>query len=119
MPVPLFWLFLPLPASLCRMDATFGQRLQAARKRAGYRTQQDLGDVVGRSGKTVRNWETGRAVPDHAMRETLHRLLGEFDQDGDPVESAIRRSELSAHRQYEVLSVYTRNLHEQRAEAAV
>lgn len=100
------------------MDATFGQRLQAARKRAGYRTQQALGDAVGRSGKQVRNWETDRMEPPYDVLLNLRRLLGDFDQEGDPVERAIRASELDDWRQNRVVSEYQRHLHEQRAEAA-
>ena len=100
------------------MTETFGQRLQAARKAAGYRTQEALGDAIGVSGKTIRNYEGSRTRPDAGTLVNLRRLLGEFDVQGDPVEVAVRQSELIEWRQDAVLSTYKRNLHEQREERA-
>lgn len=96
------------------MQETFGQRLQAARKAAGFRTQESLGDAIGVSGKTIRNYEGGKTHPDAGTLARLRRLLGEFDVQGDPVEVAVRQSELIEWRQDAVLSTYKRNLHEQR-----
>src|SRR5688572_8588120 len=99
------------------MEGTYGQRLQAARKMAGYKTQQALGDVIGVSSKTIRNYKTGATSPDAATKATLRRLLGDFDDPGDAVESAIRRSELTDWRKAAVISEYQRHLYEQRAQA--
>lgn len=100
------------------MRETFGQRLQAARKAAGYRTQDSLGDAIGTSGKTIRNYEGDKYRPPADALAKLRRLLGEFDVEGDPVEVAVRQSELIEWRQDAVLSTYKRNLHEQREERA-
>lgn len=97
---------------------TFGQRLQAARKRAGYRTQDALGDVVGVSGRTVRNYENDKTMPDLATLTRLRELLGEFDVEGDPVESAVRQSRLIEWRQNAVITEYQKHLYEQAREEA-
>lgn len=97
-------------------EDTYGARLQIARKRAGYKTQQQLADIVGVSGKTIRNYETGKTAPDVAMRDKLRRLLGNFDAEGDQVEAAIRNSELVEWRQDTVVGFYKRNLAEQQEE---
>lgn len=96
------------------MEETYGSRLQAARKRAGIRSQEALGDLVGVSGKTIRNYETGRTNPDADMRDKLREVLGHFDAAGDAVEVAIAQSELVDWRQDAVRSVYRKNLSEQR-----
>lgn len=95
------------------MEPTFGERLAAARKRAGFATQQSLGDLIGVAGRTVRNWETGKTSPDVAMLSRLREELGAFDSAGDPVEVAVRESRLTEDRQYVVLGVYKRELREQ------
>lgn len=96
------------------MEETYGSRLQAARKRAGIRSQEALGDAVGVSGKTIRNYETGRTKPDAEMRGRLREILGQFDAEGDAVEVALANSELVDWRQDAVRSVYRKNLSEQR-----
>lgn len=96
------------------MDQTFGQRLQAARRRAGYKSQQALGDVIGVAGRTIRNYETDATTPDLVTLENLRRVLGNFDiEGGDPVEAAVKSSRLTEDRQYVVLSVYKKQLREQ------
>lgn len=98
------------------MDDTFGTRLQIARKRAGFKTQQQLADALGVSSRTVRNYETNETRPDVTVLDTLRKLLGNFDAGGDPVEAAIRNSELVEWRQDTVVGFYKRNLAEQREE---
>lgn len=98
------------------MEPTFGERLQAARKRAGFRTQQALGDVLGRSARTIRNWETDKTLPDVADLAELRQVLGNFDTDTDPVESAVRASRLTEDRQYVVIATYKRELRQQSEE---
>ena len=95
------------------MEPTFGERLQAARKRAGYRTQQALGDVMGRSPRTIRNWETDKTLPDVADLAELREVLGNFDSGVDPVEVAVRASRLTEDRQYVVIATYKRELRQQ------
>lgn len=118
---PQNWLFLPQPATVGHMNGdgghmadTFGARLQAARKRAGIKSQEALGDLVGVSGKTIRNYETNKTRPDAATIDALRRHLGHFDAEGDAVEVAIANSELTDWRQDAVRSVYRKNLAEQR-----
>lgn len=100
-----------------RVDPMFGERLQAARKRAGYRTQQALGDVIGVSGRTIRNWETDKTHPDANDLAALRRAVGTFDVAGDPVEVAMRESRLTEDRQYVVLAAYKRELRQQDEES--
>ncbi len=100
------------------MDDTFGTRLQIARKRAGIRTQEALGDLVGVSAKTIRNYETNKTRPvDPAILDALREHVGEFDLPGDPVEAAVRASRLTEDRQYVVLGTYKRQLREQDEES--
>ena len=96
------------------MNETYGSRLQAARKSAGYRSQQALGDLVGVSGKTIRNYETDAHLPPADMRQRLREVLGRFDADGDAVEVALANSELIDWRQDAVRAEYRRHLAEQR-----
>lgn len=96
------------------METSYGKRLQAARKEAGYRTQEALGDQIGRSGRAVRNWETGANTPDDAIKAELRRLLGPFDSEGDPVEVAIKQSGLTEDRQHDVIGYYLKRVREQR-----
>lgn len=92
---------------------TFGERLQAARRRAGYRTQEALGDRVGVRGRTIRNYETGKTRPDPATLELLISVLGDFTADRDPVETAVYESRLTEDRQHVVIGTYKRELREQ------
>lgn len=80
--------------------------------------RQVIADATGVNPRTVTNWTSGATMPSGVEREALRRLLGEYDSQGDPVEVAVRGSELAEWRQDLVLSHYKRNLHEQRAEAA-
>lgn len=95
-------------------ETTFGKRLQAARKSAGYRTQEALGDALGVSGRTVRNWETDVYPVALEHRDAITRLLGSgVFAEGDPVEIAVRSSRLTEDRQYGVIGYYKRQLREQ------
>lgn len=99
-------------------QATFGKQLQAARKLAGYRSQADLADVIGISARTIRNYENDKTRPDAGNLALLRQALGDFEEEGDRVESALRHSELRAWRQNAVISEYQRHLEEQRREEA-
>lgn len=79
--------------------------------------RQAVADAAGVNTRTVTNWTSGTTMPSAREREVLRRILGEYDAQGDPVEKAVRRSELTEWRQDAVLSCYKRNLYEQRAEA--
>jgi transcriptional regulator with XRE-family HTH domain len=93
-----------------------GSALKAAMARRGY-DRSAIADATGVQVRTVTNWTSGTTMPDARERDVLHRILGEYDHEGDPVEAAVRGSELTEWRQDAVLSFYKRNLHEQRAEA--
>lgn len=95
----------------------FGRRLQAARKNKGFRTQEALGDAVGVSGRMVRHYEAGRMPPPDVLAR-LRETLGDFDAAGDPVETAIRMSELDDWRQDTVVGFYKKHLQEQRQSRA-
>lgn len=94
---------------------TTGKRLAAARKAAGFRSQESLGDQLGVSARTVRNWEIDAHSVPVEHRAKITELLGTnvFAQ-GDAVEIALANSELVDWRQDAVRSVYRKNLAEQR-----
>lgn len=94
-------------------EPTFGERLAAARRLKGFRTQEALADLIGVSSRTIRNYETGKTKPDAGTLEALQKALGAFDRSGDPVEVAVRQSQLIEWRQDAVVSFYKRNLAEQ------
>jgi transcriptional regulator with XRE-family HTH domain len=93
-----------------------GAALKAAMAKKGF-NRQTVADATGVDVRTVTNWTTGQTKPSAREHDVLHRILGEYDHGGDPVEAAVRGSELTEWRQDAVLSFYKRNLHEQRAEA--
>lgn len=102
-------------------DAALGERIRRLREQRRW-SQQQLGDLLGVSTKSVSNWERGRNIPRNSMG-ALSELFGvdiEAPAAGpaDPVEVALRQSELREWRQDRVLSEYKRNLYEQRTEAA-
>lgn len=99
------------------MEMTFGERLRAARLRAGYKTQEALGDVVGVSGRTIRNYEIGKTRPDVATLDKLREAVGDL-AGGDPVEAAVRTSSLVEWRQDDTIAHYKRHLYEQAREEA-
>lgn len=92
-----------------------GERLKAAIARARL-SRDAVADAVGVKPRTVTNWTSGSTMPQPEEREALRVLLPGYDEAGDEVEAAIRRSELIKWRQDRVLSEYERNLHEQRRE---
>lgn len=94
-------------------ETTPGKRLQAARKAAGFRTQESLGDVLGVTGRTVRYWEADKHPVPLEHRGTIAELLGNVFAEGDAVEIAVRGSRLTEDRQYVVLGVYKRELRQQ------
>lgn len=94
-----------------------GLRLKAAMAAKGY-DRRVVADAAGVKVRTVTNWTSGAHAPNARERESLRRLLGPYDSLGDPVEVAIRGSELHDWRQDAVLSFYKKNLADQRAELA-
>lgn len=94
-----------------------GSALKAAMAGQGL-NRRTIADATSVEVRTVTNWTSGQTMPNAREREVLRRILGPYDQGGEPVEVAIRGSELSEWRQDAVLSFYKRNLHEQRAEQA-
>lgn len=92
-----------------------GSRLKTAMSAKGF-DRQMVADATGVRVRTVTNWTTGSTMPSAREREDLRRLFGDYDAVGDPVEVAVRGSELSAWRQSAVLSEYQKHLHQQRAE---
>ena len=93
-------------------DAEYGERLEVARKAKGW-NQTQLGMVIGRSARMVREYEKGRRRVEPALRELIRAELGDFDAEGDPVEIAVRRSRLIEWRQGDVITTYQRHLFEQ------
>lgn len=94
-----------------------GLRLKAAMAAQG-KDRQVVADYTQVKVRTVTNWTSGATMPSDREREALRRLLGRYDDTGDPVEVAVRQSELIDWRQDAVLSTYKRNLYEQRGEVA-
>lgn len=77
-----------------------------------------IADATGVKPRTVTNWTSGVTEPLEPEKAALRRILGDYDNPGDPVEVAVRSSELLEWRQDLVLAHYKRNLHEQRAQEA-
>lgn len=95
-----------------------GRLLAAAMKRHGL-NRQAVADVANVKPRTVTNWTGGATMPSRREQEALRSsVLGNYDVQGDPVEVAVRGSELIDWRQDAVISTYKKNLHEQRSEAA-
>lgn len=72
-----------------------------------------VADAVEVKVRTVTNWTTGETLPAEQDRIKLRNLLGPYDQTGDPVEVAIRRSGLSEWRQDILIGTYKKHLYEQ------
>lgn len=97
--------------------AEHGRRLKTAMASQGH-NREVVADWTNVKVRTVTNWTSGATMPSDTEKAALRRLLGEYDSEGDPVELALRRSELHEWRQDAVLSFYKRNLHEQREDRA-
>lgn len=97
--------------------ADHGPLLKAAMARRGY-GRKDVATYVGVEVRTVTNWTSGTTMPSDRQLVKLREMLGDYDVAGDPVEVAVRSSELVKWRQDDVLTRYERNLYEQRREAA-
>ena len=111
---PVGWTFLHISTTVLRMDkAEHGRRLKAAMSRAG-KDRQAISDALDVGPRTVTNWTSGTTMPTPAQRDVLRKVLGRYDDEGDPVEVAVRGSELVEWRQDTVIGFYKRNLHEQR-----
>lgn len=89
-----------------------GARLRAAMATRGM-DRTLVADAAGVGVRTVTNWTTGKTMPSATERAALRQLLGEYDAEGDPVETAVKASRLTEDRQYVVLGVYKRELREQ------
>lgn len=78
--------------------------------------RQAIADAVRRTYRTVGYWtsRTNPTMPNGEERAILRRLLGPYDDPGDAVERAVRRSNLDDWRRDAVISFYKRNLQEQR-----
>lgn len=92
-----------------------GKRLAAAMAAKRF-DRQVIADATQRDKRTVTNWTSGKTMPSTSERIVLRRLLGDYDNPGDPVEVAIDQSELQDWRKDAVRSFYKRNLYEQRGE---
>lgn len=93
--------------------AEHGKRLRTAMAAQG-KMRADISLATGVKSRTVTNWTTGHTMPSERERLALRSLLGPYDSTGDPVELAVRGSDLVEWRQDAVMSVYRRNLSEQR-----
>lgn len=92
-----------------------GRRLKTAMAAKGLE-RQVIADATEQQVRTVTNWTSGATMPSEAARIVLRRMLGEYDTPGDPVESALRQSELIEWRRGAVLAEYQRHLYEQRTQ---
>lgn len=92
---------------------THGLRLKAAMASKRL-SREDVALAAGVTVRTVTNWTSGETKPSDRERESLRRLLGEYDSPGDPVIVAIGQSELVEWRQDAVKSTYRRHLSEQK-----
>jgi transcriptional regulator with XRE-family HTH domain len=66
---------LGLPTAGTDAEATFGERLRAARPRAGL-TQRELADQVGVGQQMVSDWESGRKKPRGRERAWIAEIIG-------------------------------------------
>lgn len=74
----------------------------------------DVATALGVSTRTVVNW-TSRSdptMPSEAIQEQLGKLLPGYADLGDPVEVAIRNSELPPHERTALIAEYQRRLYE-------
>jgi transcriptional regulator with XRE-family HTH domain len=55
---------------------SFGEDLRAARKAAGYCSQESLAEAVGVAAQSVNKWETGGNTPSFENLEKLETVLG-------------------------------------------
>lgn len=92
--------------------ADHGRRLRTAMAERGH-LREDVSAVIGVALRTVTNWTTGATMPNDQDRAKLRRLYPGYDDPGDPVEVAIRGSELTEDRQHFVIGEYKRMLREQ------
>lgn len=93
-----------------------GRLIKAAMASRGL-DRVTLADATGVKPRTITNWTSGSTMPSDRQRLALRQILGPYDSAGDPVEQAVRRSELVEWRQDAVLSTYKRHLYEQQAGA--
>ena len=96
--------------------ATHGRMLKAAMGARGL-NRTAVADVTGVQVRTVTNWTRGATMPTEAERVLLRQVLGDYDDEGDRVEAAIRGSELQPWRQAALVAEYQRHLHEQGLDA--
>lgn len=96
--------------------AEHGRRLKAAMAEHGF-DRQVIADATDVKVRTVTNWTSGQTMPPPVMLTKLRKLLGPYDDLGDPVEVALARSELPGWRQDAVRSAYRKHLHEHRSQA--
>lgn len=59
---------------ICKKDV--GKRLLLLRKEHGYKSQADLGHIIGASYQTISDWETGKALPEYDHMAHLSHLYG-------------------------------------------
>ena len=50
--------------------------IQQGRIAKGFRTQKDLAAAIGVNVSIINSYESGRAIPDHAILQRLRRVLG-------------------------------------------
>jgi putative transcription factor len=50
--------------------------IQQGRIAKGFRTQKDLAVAIGVNVSIINSYESGRAIPDHAILQRLRRVLG-------------------------------------------
>lgn len=89
-----------------------GRKLKWALADRGLSRSQ-VAEATGVRERTVTNWTSGATMPNEQQRAALKRLLGPYDDPGDPVELAVRGTGLLGWRQDAVLSVYKRHVYEQ------
>lgn len=81
-------------------------------------TNSDLATALGVSTRTIVNW-TSRSqptMPNDRLQANLAKLLPGYADQGDPVEIALRHSDLASWRQAALVAEYQRHLHEQARE---
>lgn len=96
----------------------FGARLRAARKRAGFKNQQELADALFIQRATVTAWETGRNFPalDNlsslcaVLRVDLGYLCGEYSESSESASNFCAATQLSESAYNKIIELQRREV---------
>ena len=111
------WNFLENFGRLSLVDKEEHGRLLSAAMVMQGADRQVIADATDVKPRTVTNWRSGATMPTLRQRTILREVLGPYDEaavGGDRVVAAVKASDLTEDRQYDVIGFYKRKLREQR-----